>query len=297
MAVRATSPVASADRPRVPGPAPGRRCGFGVTVLVLAAGLVANAVLGPLVTGAVDYGLSASLTNQLLGLEAVTLALVVPVCVVAGGLALRGHPAGPVLAIGPAGYALYMLVQYVLGPEYDRYHPVLLLHLGLAVLAGTVAARGWALALAGPLPGLDPGARRRRALVLLGLGGFVLLRYLPGLVGALTGAAIPAEFAASRTFYWSIWLLDLGVVVPVTVAAARALVRGTRAGELASYAVLGWFALVPASVAAMALVMLARDDPNASAGTAVLLTVAALAFTAVAAALIRPVLHVPAERD
>jgi hypothetical protein len=68
----------------------------------------------------------------------------------------------------------------------------------------------------------------------------------------------------------------------MTVAAAVALLRGTEVGHRALYGVFGWFALVPPSVTAMAAVMLARDDPNASEGTLFLLGVATLVFWAVA---------------
>ena len=69
-----------------------------------------------------------------------------------------------------------------------------------------------------------------------------------------------AEFADSPAFYWSIVLLDLGVVVPATLLAAAAVHRRQRLGQHAStcfsdilgnrldhYAVIGWFAMVPPS--------------------------------------------------
>ncbi len=273
------------------GSRPARRHrSVGTLGLLLGAGLVANAAVGPLGAGLVDFDLDESLTNQLLGLEVVTLVLVVPALVVAGVLCRRGRPAGPVLLVGPAGYAAYMLVQYLLGPGYLRYEPVILLQLGLLVASVVLVARAWALALDGPLPGLDPAAARRRAVVLLGLAGFVVLRYLPGLLAAVTSGPLPEEFTRSPGFYWSIWVLDLGLVVPATVAAAVGVRRGDRSGELATYAVFGWFALVPPSVAAMALVMLARGDPNASAGTASLLSVAAVVFAGLAVWVLRPLL-------
>ena len=68
----------------------------------------------------------------------------------------------------------------------------------------------------------------------------------------------------------------------MTVAAAVALLRGTPAGHRALYGVVGWFALVPPSVTAMAAVMLVRDDPHASVPTLLLLAAATLAFWTVA---------------
>ena len=92
-------------------------------------------------------------------------------------------------------------------------------------------------------------------------------------------------------------LLDLGVVVPATLVAAFAVGRGLAFGQRAVYAVLGWFALVPASVAAMAAVMLARDDPNASSANVVGLSVAATVATLLAVRLFVPLLRGPVTEE
>jgi hypothetical protein len=65
---------------------------------------------------------------------------------------------------------------------------------------------------------------------------------------------------------------------------------GRELGRRALYAVTGWFALVPPSVTAMAVVMLAKGDPNASVATVVTLTVASLVFGAFAVHVYRPLL-------
>ncbi len=51
-------------------------------------------------------------------------------------------------------------------------------------------------------------------------------------------------------------LLDLGQMVPAATAAGVAVLRGSWRTVPAAHAVVGWFALVPPSGAAMALVML-----------------------------------------
>jgi hypothetical protein len=81
--------------------------------------------------------------------------------------------------------------------------------------------------------------------------------------------------------YWLIVVLDLGAVVPATVATAAGLLAGAAWAQKALYAVIGWFALVPPSVAAMALAMVANDDLHASLPQATTFTVAALVFLAV----------------
>jgi hypothetical protein len=226
--------------------------------------------------------------NQLLGLEIVTVCLVVPVLVAAGVLAIRGQPLAPLLAIGPCGYAAYMFVQYVVGPEYTTYSFTVLAQTAITTLAGGLTVWCWTRSAEVAFPAMTRAQRHRRAGWLAFLALFVLLRYVPVFAGAATGEPIPSEFASARTFYWSIVLLDLGVVVPVTVLGAVAVLRGHRLASQAYYAVVGWFALVPVSVASMAAVMVARDDPHASVATLALLSAASVVFAIPAvAALIR----------
>jgi len=187
-----------------PGPHPGPSeppvgRGFALLCASVAAGLVANSVCGPLVLDLIDYPFAATIENQLIGLELVSVFLVVPLCLVAGVLALRGHPAAGPLAFGPSAYTAYMLVQYVLGPEYAAYVPAAVLQLVLFVLSLVLAVWAWSrsVSLGDAIPA---GRRRAYGLALIALGGFVLSRYASGLAGAPAHTPIPAEFAASRTF-------------------------------------------------------------------------------------------------
>jgi hypothetical protein len=255
---------------------------FGWSLVALAGMLVLNSLIGPLLLGVVEYPISASMTNQLLGLEVVTLVLVVPWTAIAGVLALRQDGRAPLLALGPTSYTAYMFVQYVVGPEYAAYSWMVLFHVAIFALSGGLALMAWSRAQLEPVPPISDKQRHRLSFVLMGLAAFVLLRYLPAFAGAIGQEPIAAEFREARTFFWSIVLLDLGVVVPLTAAAAVALLRGTPRGHRALYGVVGWFALVPPSVTAMAAVMLVRDDPHASVSTLVLLAVATLVFWAVA---------------
>jgi len=251
---------------------------FGLLLLVLAAVLLVNSAIGPLGTGLVDYPITETLRNQLIGLEVVTVALVVPWCVLAGIRALRDDPGSALLAFGPAAYTLYMFVQYVLGPEYAEYRAITLFHVGVVTLSGGLTLWAWALSRTESLPVRSPRTERVYGAVLLGLALFVVSRYAAAVAGSFDSTEIPAEFAAARTFYWSIYLLDLGVVVPGVVVGAVALLRGRQLGRRALYAVTGWFALVPPSVAAMAATMLVNDDPNASGSSVVALTIASVVF-------------------
>ncbi|HEY5854112.1 MAG TPA: hypothetical protein VIW24_08695 [Aldersonia sp.] len=256
--------------------------GFGIALIGLAAALVLNTVLGPLVAGVVEYPFSDTLRNQLIGLEIVTVAMVAPLSLAAGILASRGHRAAAVLAFGPAAYTAYMFVQYVLGPEYAEYGPVIVFQLALFACGALLAVWAWQLIDDDSLPAISRRRARVYGIVLLALAAFVISRYLGAISGSLRDGPIPEEFAEARTFYWSIVLLDLGVVVPATIIAGIGLLRGARWSRKALYAVLGWFALVPPSVAAMAAAMFVNEDPHASAGQVVVFSIAAIVFAALA---------------
>ncbi|MFC5730858.1 MULTISPECIES: hypothetical protein [Nocardioides] len=260
---------------------------LGAALLVLSAALVVNTLAGPLVIGWIDYPITESMLNQLLGLELVTVLLVVPVAVTAGVFAIRERPLAPLLAIGPSAYTAYMFAQYVVGPLYDRYSATVLFQLAIASVSGIVTVWCWVRAAEVRLPAVGRRRRRNGTAWLVFLAVFVLLRYSTTVTGALSGDRIPEEFGDSPAFYWSIFLLDLGVVVPVTLLAAGALYSRRRLGQHAYYALIGWFTMVPPSVAAMAAVMVARDDPHASVPTLILTASASVLFAIPAIAAVR----------
>lgn len=77
-------------------------------------------------------------------------------------------------------------------------------------------------------------------------------------------------------------------MIPAALIAAIGMRRHRRWARTAAYVVIGWFALVPAAVAAMAIVMTVNDDPNASTGATAMFVAAATVFTVGAASLYRP---------
>ena len=293
-----TRPKTTSARPGVDN---ARRAGryrwLGVASIALGAGLVVNSLLGPFLADAIAYPWSSSMRNQAVGLEAVSLFLVAPLCILAGILALRGHPGGPVLAFAPAGYTAYMFMQYVIGPEYAYYAGILPLHLALFMLGTGTAVASWNAIDEVRLPHLARRSTRRYAVLLFALAAFIVSRYLPALSAAIAGDGLTAEFRQDVSMYWSFFLLDLGVVVPATIAAGIGLLRGASWSRKALYAVLGWFALVPPSVAAMGIAMVVNDDPNAAVGQVVVLAVVAVVFAALAVILYRPLLFGTAGGD
>jgi hypothetical protein len=269
--------------------------GLGCAVLVLGTALAANAVLGPLLLGVIDYRFGKSLTDQGIGLDAVVLVAVVPLCAVAGLLTLRGHRAGPVLALAPSAFAAYMLPQYVIGPRYDaipgnseRWFPA---HLGLFVLAVAVLAVAWSAIDGVALPPASQRSDRRRSWVMVGVAAFIVLRWLPPVTDLVSGKGGNQAFADNPTAFFLVAMLDLGLVVPAAIAVLVGLRAGACWARKGAYGVIGWFALVPLSVAAMSLTMQVRHAPAASTGATVSLAVVAAVFLTGAALLYLPLLR------
>ncbi|HET7724461.1 MAG TPA: hypothetical protein VFK68_07465, partial [Propionibacteriaceae bacterium] len=261
--------------------------------------LAANSLLGPLATGVVVYHYGASMTYQGIGLDAVALVLVTPLALVAALLTSRGHRAGPVLTLGPAGFAAYMAPQYVLGPDYlglaGNNQRAVPFHLALFVLAVAVLLGAWQ-AQGTHAPGT---ARSDRVLrwVLVGVAVFIGFgRWLPSLADAMRDHPTSGSYLDNPTAFWLVAFLDLGVVVPAAIASAVGLWRGSPWARTAAWAVVGWFSLVPASVAAMAITMQARHDPLATTGNTVVMTAVGLVLTLAAAVLYVVVLRRPRTR-
>jgi hypothetical protein len=258
---------------------------LGYGLIALGAGLALLALLGPLGFALIDYRVSETLRNQTIGLDAVTLILVAPAAAAIGMLALRRHPAAPVLALGPAAYSVYMLVQYVLGPDYQQRagnnERFFLVYLALYVLAGAVGLRAWNAIEPERLPPV-PQARLLGRVLLPLAGLLVFARYLPLLLDATRSRSLGSDYTAGPTFFWTIALLDLGVGLPTLIAAAVGLQRRRRWAAKALWILVGWLALVGPAVAGMATVMYLNDDPNASAASLALMTGLAVALVALA---------------
>lgn len=262
------------------------------TLVALAAGLAANAVLGPLVLGVIDYHYGESMTSQGIGLDAVALAAVVPVALVAAWLIHRERLAGPVLAFIPGTFAVYMAPQYVVGPDYlglpGNNEQFFLLHFHLFVLGIAVLLLAWQHVDRMHLVPDTRASDRRRTWILLAAAGFILLRWLPLLPALVMGAPDDPVYVDNPTAFMLIALLDLAIVVPGTVTAAVGLWSGALWGRAAAYVVIGFYAVVPMSVAAMAIVMASNGDPMGSMGSALGFSAVALLSTLGAVVLYHP---------
>jgi hypothetical protein len=217
-------------------------------------------------------------------------------------LAWKGRPEAAPLASGVAVYALYTSSQVVIGQEYlrlpgnvERFFPLLL---GVFVLAEATLVLAWA-PLGRAVPDLPRRLERSLGSVLLLVAAFLLLGlHLPSMVAAWTDPYSLTEYASAPTPFWMVKLMDLGIVVPVAVATGLGLLRGRGWARRAAYPLLTGYTCLAVSVTAMASVMLARHDPDASVALltgfgAFTVALVALTITAYRAVSLRPAKSVP----
>lgn len=202
-------------------------------LVAIASGLCVVALLGPLGSGLVDYRVTQTLRNQVIGLDSVSLFVVAPLALVAAKLVLQRRVLGHVLALGIGTYTSYMFVQYVLGPDYGHLagNNELLFPLDVVLFAA-----GWLVAVPAwhevDSDALRSSRRRDRAigrvvLPLLALVAFI--RYVPSLADWMSATPADRGYLPGPTFGWTIALLDLGVFLPATVLTCVGLVRGVGA--------------------------------------------------------------------
>lgn len=270
---------------RTPTPrtiAPERSRWLAIATLLLGLGAAAVSLLGPLVAGTIEYHVSDDAANQVAGGDFAGLVLVAPVSVLAAFLLWRGHRAGPVLALGPALYGLYMYSQLAVSGDIARYsgnsERFFLLYLGLFVIAGAIAVRAWSL-IEHDLPAPPRRLDRGFAWFLAVVATFLTIGlHLPGMLDAWSDTPTSSEYLADPVVFWLVKFMDLGVVVPVLCVTAFGLLGGRAWAAKARFVAAGWPALLGSSVAGMAIVMQVNGDPAAT--TANTIVFGAFAFIA-----------------
>ena len=261
-----------------------------IMLLLLAAALAANVLLGPLGLGVIEWRVSENLLNQTYGADAAILALVVPAALAAAWLWWRGRRLGAPLALGAGLAALYYGVAETLGPDYIRYpgnnERYGLLFLAVITLAWMVAARAW-VAL-DPAPARPPVWLARGLAVVLALGAAVIgVAWLKQLLDIAATGAVTGEYLEAPGAFWMVRIVDLGFIAPVCLGVGVGLWRGSAAALRAAYGVVAFLVLQAAAVLAMGGVMLWRDDPAASPALVAALAPVTLALLACTLALLR----------
>ena len=268
---------------------------LGAALLALGLGAAMVALLGPLVFGVIDYHASEGAVNQVVGGDVAGLFLVAPVSILAGILVSRGRRAGPILAFGPAVYGLYMYSQLVLGGDVFRYpgnsERFFPLYLGLFILAGFITIRSWQMVQPDSLPATTRRVDRTLGIFFLVVAGFLAVGlHLPGLVDAWSADPTGPEYLADPVVFWLVKFMDLGLVIPGLVAAGVGILRRARWADKIKYMAVGWAALLGASVAGMAIVMQATNDPAGTLANSIAFTVFAAIALGMAWVVYQPVL-------
>jgi hypothetical protein len=249
-------------------------------LLLLTAGIAANSILGPLMSGIVRYPFSSTVRNMTIGLDAVSLFFVAPIGFIAAGYVYRGQQIGYITAISSSAYAMYTFVQLILGPQYIEYSPVVLLHLAIFLLSGFILVNAWHRIRVNALPDLSRRKKTISATIFILLAVFASLSYLASLPQIVLGGTIPETYVEDPTVYWSIFLLDLGFLLPITIAISVGLLQDRRFAEKALYGTAGWYVLVVGSVASMFVVMFLNGDPNMNMAPVLVLLAIELAVVA-----------------
>ncbi len=254
-----------------------------VALLLLGVALAANVVFGPLGFGVLVWRVSALGLNQTYGADAASLALIVPSALAGAWLWRARHPLAAPLALGAGLVTLYYAVAETLGGDDIRYagnnERFFLLFLALIILSWTIAVRAWAALDAEPLA-LSPWLARSLAVVMLLGGGLIGLAWTAQLVPMALGSGPGPEFLDSPSAYWTIRIVDLGFIAPVSLWTGVGLLRRNPEAVKAACALSCFLTLQGASVLAMGFVMLWRLDPTASPVLVYALTPIVLALAA-----------------
>jgi hypothetical protein len=266
--------------------------GLAVLLFALGALVAATAVLGPLALDVLHYRTSASGLDQIRGTDLTALALVNPLCIWVGMHAWRGHPAAPVLALAPAVFTVYIWIQLLLGSEFGQpgnvewFSPLLLGTVGLGIAVAVRATRG--LRSQSPLRWSRRLERSTGVLLLIVVGFVVVGIHLTSLVDALSDHPVGDGVLTTPNAFWVVKAMDLGLVAPVSLLMGIGLLRGRSWARSPAAAVLGGYALLAWSVAAMAWSMVLGGAVDASRGQAVGAMALAVAVTGYAVVLYRP---------
>ena len=139
------------------------------------------------------------------------------------------------------------------------------------------------------MPAASARVQRAAAVALLLVAVFLVVgQHLRSMLTAWRDPQSLTEYASSPTPFWTVKLMDLGIIVPAALVTGVALWRGARWAQRVAFVILTGYTCLAASVAAMALVMNLRSDPDASIGLAVGFAGFAVVFVTLTALLYRP---------
>jgi len=266
-----------------------RRSFFAYLSFVLALGVVAAAILGPLVLGVIEFHLPEMLVNQYLGGEVATVVVAAPMLVSAGVLWLRDDPVAPVLAFGPAVYTVYTFVTAVVGQEYLLYegNAERAFPLYAALIAGGLAVAAWSGAeiVRQPAPALNGALRRATAGIFLAVVLFFALSWSSQIAQVYRGE-LSTGYVEGPTLFWLIKLMDLAFLLPAFAVIGAGVLRRNRLATRVAYGAVSYAMCMVTAVLGMAVAMWLKDDPSASVAMIAFLVPVTIGFVALAGRLV-----------
>jgi hypothetical protein len=217
---------------------------------------------------------SASWTAQAVGQDWVDVSLAVPWLVVAGLAARRGSRRALLLLGGSLAYTVYELVIYAFAVRFNALFLVYCATLGLALFS--------LCALCADLLRDDPRSWYGAAAPVRAAGGFLIavgvvfaLLWLAEVVPALARGSLPPSVAEADLPTNPVHVLDLAFVLPAHVLVGVWLLRGRSLAYALAPILLGFDALMAASIAGMMIVMGLRGLTASPAVAAALAAVSA----------------------
>jgi hypothetical protein len=182
------------------------------------------------------------------GWDAFTLAVAIPLLIVAAWLVAHESIRGRLFALGLLGYFLYMYLEYsvtwAFGPLYLLYVAIAAASLVGLLWLGATAAQQADASLVGGFP------RRSWAVLSVGMSTLLTVMWLGRIVGALqSDAAADAALFGGTTM--TVQALDLILVVPLLVISAVMAWRQSRGAVLVGSAIAVTFVAMALAITAM----------------------------------------------
>lgn len=181
------------------------------------------------------------------GLDAITLALAVPLLLAALRSYWRRSPRGALLLAGCLGYFLYVYASMALGVSWNPLFLLYVALLGASAFALIRLLGGRELRQAAPAL-LSGAPRRGPAIFLVAAGLVTLLVWLSPLMVALLQGQAPKLLDHNTTMFT--YALDLAIIVPATLVAGVLIWRRDPLGHLLAMPLLGVIVLLAPVIAA-----------------------------------------------
>lgn len=198
-------------------------------------------------TGGVYANNARQVVAEGIGWDIFTLAVAVPVLLVATAFMARGSMRGTLVTAGMLGYFAYLHLEYAVTWAFGPLFPIFIVTLALSIIA--LCCVGYTIAREASTGSDATFPRRRWAALSLGMSGLLTLMWIQRIADGLAATVPALEGETSMT----VQALDLGLVVPVSAVIAVAALRRLRIGELAATAFAVMLVAMSAAIGAMML--------------------------------------------